>query len=162
MIITLSIHGSSPVITCTRSDGSVTYQKSRHGAFFGPHDLLHYAVETVLVRRESFLGLVAKGWNIESFEEPGTAAQPPVEALHTEMLVNQLMIELNHGATGTVEEFNRTLAASCASGKRPLPAPEPLSEEQLGLIRGRYAELMEHYRSMKDGERMELQFPDVA
>lgn len=138
----------------------MTYQKSRHGAFFGPHDLLHYAVETVLARRESFFGLVAKGWNIESFEEPGLAARLPVEALHTEMLVNQLMIELNYEATGTVEDFNRTLAASCANSKRPLPPPEPLSDEQLQLIREQYAGLMERYRSLKDGERMELEFTE--
>jgi hypothetical protein len=41
-------------LSCTRADGSVTWQRQPHAAraeFFTRHDLTHYAVETVLGHR---------------------------------------------------------------------------------------------------------------
>lgn len=96
MLISLTKQGGLTVLTCTRRDGSVTWQKSARGGFFGQHDLLHYAIETTLGLRESFFGLVAAGRSIESFLEPGTAAALPIEALNTELMVNQLMIDTNY------------------------------------------------------------------
>src|SRR5215207_7563384 len=52
-------------LTCTRADGSVTWQRQQgtQGMFFPRHDLTHFAVETVLGHRRGFYGLVADGWD---------------------------------------------------------------------------------------------------
>src|SRR2546429_508258 len=73
MLITFSITRGQPVLTCTRDDGTCTYVKPRQGAFFVPHDLMHYAVETTLGLRSSFFGLIAQGRSLVSFDEPGSA-----------------------------------------------------------------------------------------
>jgi len=160
MRITLTKHPTAPVIACTRRDGSVTWQKSAHGPFFGPHDLLHYALESTLNLRESFFGLIARGRSIESFAEPGTAAQLPVEAMHTEMMVNQLMIDHIHGPALAAAEFNQTIAASWRASKPGAATPpNPISDSQLQQIHERFAELLQTWRSLADGEKLELEFP---
>lgn len=161
MKITLTKHTSSTTLSCTRLDGSVTWQKSRHNGFFGPHDLLHYAVETTLGLRDSFFGLVAAGRSIASFSEPGTAASLPLEALHTELMVNQLMIETNYQGPSTAEVFNQTIADCCAASKGDtLAPPAALTDAQLNQIRDRFAELNSTWRELAHGAKLELAFPD--
>jgi hypothetical protein len=62
----------STVFRLTRADGTATWQRTRGatGAFFPPHDLTHYAVETVLGHRRGFYGLVAEGWDLGDFGAP--------------------------------------------------------------------------------------------
>jgi len=160
MTISLTKQGAFTVLACTRRDGSVTWQKSSHGGFFGQHDLLHYAIETTLGLRESFFGLVAMGRSIESFTEPGTAASLPLEALHTELMVNQLMIETNYEGPSTAEVFNKTMADSCAASKGgSIAPPRAISDAQLDLIRERFGKLMSEWSTLNDGEKLELPFP---
>src|SRR5207253_2804998 len=47
-------------LSCTRRDGSVTWQRQRGslGAVFPPHDLTHYAVEQTLGFQHGFYGLI--------------------------------------------------------------------------------------------------------
>lgn len=160
MLISLAKQGDLVVLTCTRADGSVTWQKSGHDGFFGRHDLLHFAIETTLGLRESFFGMVASGRSIESFAAPGAAATLPIEALHTEMMVNQLMIEINYETRSTADAFNRTIADCCAASKRGLIAPPPaISDAHLDLIRERFAQMMAAWSTLNDGEKLELPFP---
>src|SRR5688572_10933786 len=60
------------VLSATRSDGSVTWQRQtpQQAAFFVRHDLTHYAVETVLAHRRGFYGLIADGWTFDDFSAP--------------------------------------------------------------------------------------------
>lgn len=155
-----------PVLTCTRADGTSTYSKSRH-AFFGPHDLMHYAVETTLGLRQSFFGLVASGWSLTSFDELGSegdgSRELPAEAALTEFIVAEFQREQAQGEPMSAEEFNRSLRACVAGakpGKPPLPHPRPLSEDDLRRVRETFAALLHRYRSLGEGERMELEFPD--
>lgn len=160
MLVSFSNPKGTPVLTCTRDDGTSTYSKSRHGAFFGPHDLMHYAVETTLGLKESFFGLVAQGRSIGSFNEPGAVATLPAEAVHTEHIVNQLHQEQTFGTPTNAEEFNRTLLASVAGAKsKGLPPPRMLSEDELRLIRERFAQLLHQYRSLGPEGRIKLEFP---
>src|SRR6185295_13549449 len=117
----------TPVLTCTRDDGTSTYSKSAHGPFFGPHDLMHYAVETTLGFRDSFFGLIARGRTIASFNEPGAAANLPPEAILTEHIVNLLQQEQASGAIARADEFNQTLDASLKQQKgKPLSVTRSL------------------------------------
>jgi hypothetical protein len=54
--ITKNADGSG-VLRCVRADGSMTWQKQTdcHAAYFAPHDLTHFAVETRLGFRRGFL-----------------------------------------------------------------------------------------------------------
>ena len=56
----------------TRADGSATWQRTlgATGAFLPSHDLTHYAVETLLGHTRGFYGLVADGWDLDSFAAP--------------------------------------------------------------------------------------------
>lgn len=77
------------VLSLARASG-VVLQRSGHAGFFGPHDLLHYAVETTLGAREGFLGLMASGWGFEAFtdrEDPRYKAMPR-EAVWIESFVD--------------------------------------------------------------------------
>ena len=49
----------SAALSCTRADGSVTWQRQdgKLGLFFPLHDLTHYAVETTLGFSRAFYGL---------------------------------------------------------------------------------------------------------
>ena len=164
--IVFSRNKGMPVLTCTRADGTTTYSKSRH-AFFGPHDLMHFAVETTLNLRQSFFGLVASGWSLTSFDELGSegdgSRELPAEAALTEFIVAEFQREQTEGVPLTADGFNQSLAA-CVSGakpgKRPLPVPRPLSEDDLRRVRELFATLLHRHRALGDGERMELEFPD--
>ena len=90
----------SAALSCTRADGSTTWQRQdgQLGLFFPLHDLTHYAVETVLGFKRAFYGLLAEGWDITSFNEPGISKRLPEDAGLAEVLVGFFDVER---ATGT-------------------------------------------------------------
>src|SRR5215831_9574962 len=81
-------HDGTAALSCTREDGSVTWQRQdRAGGFFTRHDLTHYAVETVLNHRRGFYGLIAEGWNFSDFGRPWTRGPIPADADPSELIV---------------------------------------------------------------------------
>jgi hypothetical protein len=72
----------SASITCTRADGSITWQRQsgKHGVVFPPHDITHYAVETALGYRDGFFGLLSRGWSMEDIASPWPRGEIPREA----------------------------------------------------------------------------------
>ncbi len=158
MLIRLKKDARAPVRTCIRDDGSLTYAKMPYGGFFPRHDLMHYAVESTLGYREAFFGLIAAGWAIESFAEPGVSKRLPLEAKHTEFLVEQLEREHRFGERSTAEEFNATIAVSTRQGGSP--PPRPIRQEELDTIRSRYEELLAQYTALADGEHLEIEWKD--
>lgn len=62
----------SATLTCTRSDGSVTWQRQtgQQGLVFPAHDLTHLAVETTMGYARGFYGLIAADWEIADFAAP--------------------------------------------------------------------------------------------
>ncbi len=120
---------------------------------------MHYAVETTLGMRRAFFGLIAEGWDVTTFEEPGTAARLPAEAIHAEQIVNLLLQEAVEGESRLAEVFNATLAAAVAGAKQMQTAPPVLTELQLSRIRERFGELSAEFRSLGEGETLELNFP---
>jgi hypothetical protein len=148
---------SVPVLTCVRDDGSTTYAKSAHGAYFGYHDLLHYAVENTLGFRDAFFGLIAQGRSIQSFAEPGAARTLPAEAIIADHIVGLLQQEAATGAAADADEFNRTLAV-CLGQSGIVPARQ-ISADELRRIRESWAVLVHRYRSLGPDGAIELQFP---
>src|SRR5437763_1012073 len=71
-------------MTCIRDDGSTTGQPST--SFFVRHDFTHFAIETVLGLDDAFFGLIAKGWEVDSFGDREAGSRkarkvPPAAAL---------------------------------------------------------------------------------
>lgn len=134
------------VLSCTRGNGSITWQKqARHAAHFALHDLTHYAVETALGYRHAFFGLIADGWEIEETTGQTERGELPAEALEAEKIVGLFDAERASGTFWSVEEFNRF-------------APRKLSESEIQRVRSVRAELFSEWAATPAGQKLELVF----
>lgn len=79
----------SASLTCTRADGTTTWQRQRggYGLVFPSHDLTHFAVESTLGYAHGFYGLIADGWDIDDFAAPWPRGPISHEALEAELIV---------------------------------------------------------------------------
>lgn len=147
--------GKEPVLTCTREDGSVSWQKSSE--FFVRHDLIHYVVETVLGYRNAFLGLVASGRGLEDFgTRNGVKDTYTNEERWAELIVSALQFPSAAGGPAASEnEVIEAVAKSCADNGKPSPGITP---EQIAAIRVRIQELHRQWAQLPDGESLELTF----
>jgi hypothetical protein len=143
-------------LTCTRPDGSVTWQRreSQQAAFFPHHDLTHLAVETVLGHRNGFYGLLAAGWELSDFGTPWARGRIPAEADVSEAIVGFLDMERATGATAEADELNHLIATRCA--ERGCTTPAPITREDLEAIRRKRAELFAQWDGVPAGEALEL------
>ena len=140
----------SGLLRCTRSDGSVTWQKqSRHAAHFALHDLTHYAVETALGYRHGFFGLLADGWDLEDTEGNGSRGTLPPEALEVERLVGLFDAERASGGFWSAGEFSTF-------------APRQLSEVQIQQVRALRSALFEQWSAITPGQKLQLKFESVT
>ena len=134
------------MLRCTRSDGSVTWQKqTRHAAHFALHDLTHYSVETALKYHQGFFGLIAEGWDVEDTTGKGNRGELPAEALEIERIVGLFDAERASGTLWTAEEFNEN-------------APRRLTEEEIYAVQKLRGELFEKWFAVAPGEKLELEF----
>jgi hypothetical protein len=149
--------GSS--LTLERADGSRTFQRqTRHAAFFAAHDLTHYAVETTLNLSGAFYGLVARGWDFESFERPYPRGPIPDEALFVERVVGLLDVERHQAASGaapsSAEEFNALLEGQYA----PVSPPRQLADAELHAIRECLSGYLRDWAALPAGDTLVLHF----
>lgn len=145
--------GSS--LTLERADGSRTFQRqTRHAQFFAAHDLTHYAVETALGVSGAFYGLIARGWDFESFEPPYPRGPIPDEALFVERVVGLLDVERHQGAPVTAAEFNAWVAEQYT----PLPVPRLLSDADLDAIRQQLRDSLRDWEALPPGDTLVLHF----
>jgi hypothetical protein len=146
------------VQTCTRPDGSSTWQRLPAGksAFFPLHDLTHYAVETVLGHRLGFYGLLAAGWNFHDFDTQWRRERFPAEADPSELIVGFFDAQRTSNDEWSAAQFNEYAANFFAQ----LGATNPpvLTDDQLEAVRARLRELLEQWESVPSGEALELNF----
>lgn len=149
----------SAALTCTRSDGSVTWQRQDggQGLFFPLHDLTHYAVERVLGLRRAFYGLLAEGWDMSDFGKAGAREPIPEDAMIAELIVGFFDLERATGVLGTAEDFNEKLTSWLADNNKPA-TPFRMTDAQLGAIRELRAELFTRWRALPSGEALEIPF----
>jgi hypothetical protein len=137
----------SGVLRCTRADGSVTWEKrEKHAGFFALHDLTHFAVETALVFRRGFFGLIAQGWGIEDTTGKGSLGPLPAEAAVVEQLVGAFDRERSSGGPWPVSEFNK------------FAAPRVLTEEDLARVRALKGELAAQWFGLDSKGTLELEY----
>src|SRR2546423_11676922 len=132
---------STAALTCTRADGTVTWQrqKSAQARFFPRHDLTHYAVETVLGHRRVFCGLVAEGWDLSHFGTPGPRGPIPADADPSELIVGFLDAERACREQWSAADLNEKGAQYFAA--RGIRGVLQVSDEQLARVRARMHEL---------------------
>jgi len=149
----------SAALTCTRADGSVTWQRQQgaQGRFFPRHDLTHYAVETVLGHRRGFYGLVAAGWNLTDFGAPWPRGPMPADMDPSELIVGFLDMERAAGLTYTAADFNDKAHTYYAA--RGLTWSGALTDADLGRIRERMQDLFAQWQAVPPGGALELVFP---
>ena len=159
--ITKRADGGS-VLSCTRGDGTVTWQRQRgkNAVFFPLHDLTHYAVESTLCHEAGFYGLVAEGWDISDFGSPWPRGPMPDEAVTSELIVGFLDAERASGVTWTAADLNEKAALYNADHGRTLRWT-PLSDDELTRVRSATSQLIARWRALDPGEVIELVF-DVA
>jgi hypothetical protein len=124
--------------------------------FFIRHDLTHFAVESVLGLSDAFYGLVASGWDINSFEErePGSrkASQAPPSAYLAETIVGVLDRDWIEGPSPASEAVS---ALEDALAGRELELPTPHQIEEMRAIRG---DLLSQWHELPPGASIECRF----
>lgn len=149
------------VLRCTRADGSVSWQRigGAQAGFFPRHDLTHVAVETVLGTRQSFLRLVADGWEIEETTGKGARGPIPPEALLVERLVGMLDVERGTGSDWTAAEFAEQITAA---DPRLTSLTSILTDSCMAAIRARRAELFSQWDLVPAGESLSIHLPALS
>ena len=156
----------SASITCTRRDGSVTWQRQRGqlGVVFPPHDLTHYAVETTLGYRRGFYGLLAAGWEIADFAKPWPRGPIPPEAVEVEQIIGVFDAERRQFARWSAAEFAdhsaQYVAARAATKHEPVQTPRILTQEEIDAVRACRDDLLARWHALGAGEELALEFLD--
>lgn len=146
-------HGRNTLV-CQRDDGSSTIARLNLPP---EHDLVHYAVETVLRRTGSFYALVAGGVDVADFarKAPDRGFDIPAEAVQTEHVV--ALLQLRRFGAAEADEFNATVARMCAS--TGLPPPPPIGPEDLDRIQEEIDRLLGAWHRLPEGQGLELPGP---
>jgi hypothetical protein len=147
----------SAALSCTRADGSVTWQQQpgRQGVFFPLHDLTHYAVETVLGLR-GFWSLLADGWSLTDFGAPWPRGPLPIEALAAEFAVGFLDRERAAGVEWSAADFNAGAATYLAP--QGVPAHAVVTDQDLTRVRDKRGELFHAWTTLPAGTTLGLEF----
>jgi hypothetical protein len=144
------------VLTCVRRDASVTGMVEDR--FFVEHDLVHYAVETILGYRQGFYGLLASGWDIAAFgaPDPSSGAKPavPAEAIMVEHLVGVVQQVMR----GALDPWDVSAALAMSLAGTGIAAPV-VSERQVESIIGQARANLEEWAELHPGATLELPFP---
>jgi hypothetical protein len=148
---------SRTALSCTRGDGSTTWQRQQGGqaAFFPRHDLTHFAVESTLGLGQGFYGLVAAGWDFSDFGSPWPRGRLPLEANISELIVGFLDLERATGERGAVAEINEIIVKFCAENGI---APRVITEGELERVRQRRHELFARWDALEPGKAIEIPF----
>jgi hypothetical protein len=149
----------SAALSCTRADGSVTWQRQdgQLGQVFPMHDLTHYCVESVIGFRRGFYGLLAEGWDISDFGKVGARGPIPEEARLVEMIVGYFDLEQRTGILGAADEYNERIITTCADNKVPGTSFR-LTDEHVARVRARRADLFARWRALASGDTLEVTF----
>lgn len=144
------------VISCNRKDGSSTWMQSDD--FYIYHDLLHYAVETIMPFKNAFFGMLASGISITDFELPKEQRNIifSEEALVAESIVNLIAMERT---IGPVENFNVSLAEAHAMMKHTLSIPS-VTDVQLTEIKNKYSKLINEWQALPINSSLVLNFEE--
>ncbi|MEM7104452.1 MAG: hypothetical protein AAF502_15045 [Bacteroidota bacterium] len=152
--------GVPDTMSFSRQDGSISLSPLNRGMI--EHDIMHYAVETVLNFNEGFYGLLAKGYTLEDFAPPTSKAAELSRSLKLTQQVFQSeyivgLLQMEQVDNKTYDNFIDILAEICSGRKTKLP--ETLNNETLAAIREKANALLDQWRSIQPSEKLEVNFP---
>jgi len=154
----------SASLTCTRRDGSVTWQRQNGptALVMPAHDLTHFAVESTLGFCRGFYGLLIEGWDITDFAKPWPRGPIPDDALVVELIVGFLDAERRQGEATTAAAFQmqaeQYVASRVAVGKKIPDGLRPLTDGELARVRARRDDLLAHWADVPVGGDLDLDF----
>jgi hypothetical protein len=150
----------SASLACVRADGSTTWQRQdgQLGAFFPPHDLTHYAIETVLGYRNGFYGLIADGWEISDFNTPFPRGKLPWEAREVEALVGALDVDRMTGELRSSADVNEQVRFTLSRDKSASGAARQLTDAELACVREVRGGVLTRWSALEPGGTLELPF----
>lgn len=156
MLIQLKKGRDGPAtIACVRADGSRTWSKEH--PFLPIHDITHCVVESVLGFDRAFFGLIASGWEIDDFAQPGVHKRIPFQAVVAEHVVGVFDRERALPQPMTAAAFNESVVASLPAGQRE--TFHGLTEEQLARVRRLRGALEARWHDLPLGATLEVRFP---
>lgn len=165
LLIQFKRHGDHATsLTCTRRDGSVTWQRfdGPTAMVFPGHDLTHFAVETVLGFRRGFYGLLTEGWDIRDFAKPWPRGEIPDDAREVELIVGFFDSDRRQGDAWTAAEFaahaELFIGAARARGKAVPPRTRVLTDDDLERVRAVRDGLLARWHRLGEGEALALEF----
>ena len=149
------------ILQIERDDGSIDWDYINPGLL--THDLAHYAVETVLLLKHGFFGIINQGASISEFELP--KEEKPVlvhsDTIHKEALISEHLVNLVQSEiwnTGTIDDFLVIFQGIC--DEHGLTYPSNLNIDTLNQIREEYSRLSLEFLSLKQGEQLQLTIKD--
>lgn len=156
MLIQLKKGRDGPAtLACVRDDGTRTWGKEH--PFFPVHDITHCVVESVLGFDQAFFGLIAAGWEIDDFANPGASGHMPPQAIVAEHVVGVFDRERGLPQPLTAAEFNENVIASLPPAhQKSFPA---MNEAQLVQVRTRRSALAARWQQLAPGDTLEIRFP---
>lgn len=146
------------VLHCTRSDGTVTWQRQegKQAMFFPLHDLTHFAVESALGFQQGFFGLIADGWDIGDTGGKGARGALPREAVIVEHMVGMLDVERASGGAWSAAEFATQLVTKGLIDADAIPAW--LTDAGLDGVRTKRQQLFSEWYALPASSDLHLTF----
>ena len=143
-------------VRCVRRDGSETCTTMpRQGVL--PHDLIHYVVESALGYEHGFLGLIAKGADIDfAMEQTHDVGNQTLadQALQAEAIVESLQAQIWSGAFD-LDMFHAGVEGACSM--RSIPVPNLSHTDPEAELYGAVMQLSQRWQAVPFHGSMELE-----
>jgi hypothetical protein len=154
ILITKNTSGDH-ILSCKRKDGTITWTLVSN--FFILHDLCHYTIETTLVLKKAFFGMLARGTDITQFDVPKDQRKIEftTEALFAEHLVNLMVIDYTQGRMDNLLEIFKETYDDASNELLNI-----VNEEKLQGIRENYATLLQKWKVVPEAESLQLIFEE--
>ena len=125
---------------------------------FLTHDFLHYAIETSADLRESFYGLLNKGY---SYAELGGKDEMAGAGVHREEAgITEMATGLLTGAIkGDIAPNDVMGAAENLFGSNGMSTPSWFTPSFIGTVKESMRKLLGHWAALRPGDTLTLEFP---
>jgi hypothetical protein len=155
MNIVITRKESRNLLKCVREDG--TAMTAELGPGLPHHDLAHYVIERKLGLTGGFFGKIADGYTVAQLSDKDIIKTLGAQTLIAEVVARALQ-SLSSGAC-TADQFIELINAELVLWRIAALAIEPSTILEMSI---EFQSLVERYSALKNGQSIELQFPDQS